>query len=618
MARLAQDPSKRTEAVAAAPENDLQMPRPEIVRGASPVATVTGKIERALVGLKRGGQIFIDSQGRIHAEKAPFLKENPCLPLVSFTKPTFSDDTIVHAGVPPRHSTFCRAGDLKGKMQRLPVDLDQKAVPLRYATTLSSGDQISLGSMCDVQIPDRHILNPENPSEKLAQLLAQAQPGDTVKLGRQEVPTCHGSVSRIHCTVEIISKQQGEDRTFSMKVRVFPGMPGVGSLSVERPDGASEPILDNRAVAPGERVSLGDAIGVVKIPHPPQSIGEVSESISESFLSGRRDKANEALKSFLAPERGEFSNDVIGRERIEHPNRDKLLHANVLQNYICAGLDLIRQSKFDQAVEQYRRTDVLEMCGFRFQENNVFMLGSLTPEAVLENVYQVGSRSGLVLKPGLEPSTDAERDLVRRWQRELALIYAEEYTHALQDLLGSKPVSRKGALIPPGGNWREADVALFFHEQGVTISRDFVDNRYEDRQEALRLAKGFQTEETQHLFSDALLEVPLGDRALIGRDPSRVAGAHGQGHSFVVPRPQSLKSQEPTSGIGPRLAYSLLAPAEAVVEKKPEGNFEVSPFASSSFVFVPDSAGFYRRITGPEIVEPGTPIYIGRSFRLVL
>jgi hypothetical protein len=599
------------------------------MRGAGPGATVSGNIERALISLKRGGQIFVDSQGRIHADKAPFLKENPCLPLVSFTKPTFSDDTIVHAGVPPRHSTFCRPGHPAGKMDRLLVQLDKDAAPLRYATTLSSGDQISLGLMCEVQIPDRHIPHPETPADQLAQLLAQAQPGDTVKLGRQAVPSCHGSVSRIHCTVEILSKEERGDGTFSMKARVFPGMPGVGSISIERPDGAREPILDNRAVAPGERISLGDIFGVIKIPHPPHSVGEVSESIAGSFLNGMRYKAEEALKSFLGPERGEYSQDVMGRERLEHPDRANPVYANVLQNYVCAGLSLVREGKFDQAVEHYRASEVLEMCGFRFEENNLFMLGTLTPEAVLQNIHEVGGRSWFKpmeklvypsfakLRPGIEPSTDAEHVLLNRWQLELALIYAEEYTHALQNLLGSKPVSRKAALLPSPD--LEADVALFFHEQGVAISRDFVANRYEERQEALRLAKGFQSEATQELFSEALSEAPLGGKVVVGKDAAKAAANRGYGHSFTVPRPDPLSSQEPAFGIGPRLAYSLLAPAEAVIERRPEGNFLVSPFdAGFSFVFVPDSAGFYRRISEPELVEPGTPIYVGRSFRLVL
>lgn len=629
MASLVQSPNQRAQAVSAPVAADIKVDRSQVALGATPTSTVAKNIENAIVSLKPGEQIFVDSRGAIHAEKAPFLNGGPSLPLVSFTKPNFSNDTIVHAGVPSRHPTYCRPGQAMGKRDNLPVHLEREAVPLRYATTLSSGDRISLGLMCELQVPNRHISSPETSSEKLAQLLAQAQPGDTVQLGRQAVPACHGSVSRIHCTVEILSKEDRDDGTFSMKVRVFPGMPGVGSISIERPDGAREPILDNRAVAPGERVSLGDAFGVIKIPHPPESVGEISESITGTFLTGRRDRAQEALQSFLGPDRGEFSRDVMGRERLDHSNRAKLLYANVLQNYVCAGLSLIREGKFDLAVDHYRTPEMLEMCGYRFEENNVFILGSLTPEAVLQNIHEVGGRSWFkpmeklvypsfaMLKPGLEPSTDAERKLVHRWQQEIALIYAEEYTHALQNLLGSKPVSRKAALLPSPD--LEADVALFFHEQGVAISRDFVVNRYEERQEALRLAKGFQTEETQELFSEALLEAPLGGKVLVGKDTAKAAASHGYAHSFTVPRPNSLKSQEPAFGIGPRLAYSLLAPAEVIIEKRVEGNFMVSPFdAAFSLVFVPDSAGFYRRISDPEIVEPGTPIYLGRSFRLVL
>ncbi len=34
--------------------------------------------------------------------------------------------------------------------------------------------------------------------------------------------------------------------------------------------------------------------------------------------------------------------------------------------------------------------------------------------------------------PGLEPENDEQLDLLRRWEKEFALIYAEEYTQALQ------------------------------------------------------------------------------------------------------------------------------------------------------------------------------------------
>jgi hypothetical protein len=72
---------------------------------------------------------------------------------------------------------------------------------------------------------------------------------------------------------------------------------------------------------------------------------------------------------------------------------------------------------------------------------------------------------------------DDQKNLLDKWAKEISLISAEEYTHALQDYL-QRGVSRKAALIMDPKNRasfsHEADVALFFYEQSVTISKYYL------------------------------------------------------------------------------------------------------------------------------------------------
>jgi hypothetical protein len=83
--------------------------------------------------------------------------------------------------------------------------------------------------------------------------------------------------------------------------------------------------------------------------------------------------------------------------------------------------------------------------------------------------------------------------------------------------------------------------------------------------------------------------------------------------------PPEKEADAKLHGLKPRMAHSLLAAAEASITRNPEGNYTVTPVTSAvSAVFLPDSAGFYERTRQAKIVEPGTPIYIGRAFRLVL
>ena len=600
--------------------------RPHDERPIEPGAksSVCTGIETALKNLERGESIFIDATGRIHRGKESFLDKS-AEPLASFTKPRLGDDVVVHAGLPPRNPTFCRS---ERALPR-PHLTDELAKPLRYSTVLRSGDRLSLGLTCELEIPRRSISKPTTASEKLSSLVAQAEPGAIIELGRFAVPECDRGVSRVHCTVEVLDKKYTGDGSFSMSVRVFPGIPGTHAIALEHPSGAREEIQGERSVAPGMKVFIGEKFGTLQLPYPTGSFEEMSFGISQSIIGGKADMARKALQSFDANPHGEYSEDVIGRQRVKHNNPEALLKSVVLQDFVCHGLQFIKDGKHAEAIAHFRNPILLEACGYRFEENNLFVLSAITPEAILNNMRGVGARSWFkvkeklvypslgVLKDGVIPQNDDERDLLSRWRKDIALVYAEEYTHALQDLLGGKMVSRKAALLPVHDH--ESDVALFFDEQGVRLSTDFIKNRYPERETALRLAGGFQTEETQGLFQQALASLPIGGALYVGRDATRLASESLGIAGFSLPMPPEKEADAKLHGLRPRMAHSLLAAVEASISRNPEGNYTVTPVASAaSAVFLPDSAGFYERARQAKIVEPGTPIYIGRAFRLVL
>jgi hypothetical protein len=189
--------------------------------------------------------------------------------------------------------------------------------------------------------------------------------------------------------------------------------------------------------------------------------------------------------------------------------------------------ECIKEGRFSDAIAVFQRTTELEVCGFTLSSPRLYGLSKLTLEAVQENLLQVASNSWFFdqqknikvshgcLSPGLEPKNDEERSLPQRWEKEIALISAEEFTHALQHLLG-KGASRKAAIIETLGN--EADVAAFFVENDVTLSREFVQNRYSVREQALRIIRGYQTEADQALLKEQLLATPPDQPLMLGRN----------------------------------------------------------------------------------------------------
>ncbi len=267
------------------------------------------------------------------------------------------------------------------------------------------------------------------------------------------------------------------------------------------------------------------------------------------------------------------------------------------------------------------------MLGYTFAENHCFGLTEITHEAIIKNLKKISRDSWFkidqkqvypsfgVLHPGLAPQNQEEHELLNHWHKEVALVYAEEYTHALQDLLGDC-VSRKAALLSTPDH--EADVALFFHEQGVKLSYDFVKNRYSERGDALELANGFQSAQQQEIFTKALADMPLGALLYVGRDTDNLTDKNNQKYNFSISQYKHEADDQIFAGKC-RHALRQLKEVELTIRKNSDGSFDVAPFADkAATLFVPDASGYYYRATKPVTLEPGTPIYIGRAFKFVL
>jgi hypothetical protein len=585
-----------------------------------PTLPTTEKIESALRSLDRGDTLFVDVTGAVHNDKRQFLN-GTADPLVSFKRP-FDDRGvfIVHSGLPPRNQTFCAPSRTEGQSR----NSGAKAEPLKYSTTLNSGAILLLGSECEVTIPKREVLDPKTPEEKLSALLAGAKVGETVELGRRAVAECDRKVSRVHCTIEVLKSDKFDDGALSLQIKVTPGMPSKGVVQIEHLVGRREKIHGQVEAASGAAVFLGDSIGTVKIPHIPGSIGDASLSISQMLSEGLVLDAKKVLGTFVGEhESTEHSLNLRDFERLAPHGVEIVLKANVLQNQISQALSLIREGKYSEAIEHLRDPHTLEMLGYTFAENHCFGLTEITHEAIIKNLKKISRDSWFkidqkqvypsfgVLHPGLAPQNQEEHELLNHWHKEVALVYAEEYTHALQDLLGGC-VSRKAALLSTPDH--EADVALFFHEQGVKLSYDFVKNRYSERGDALELANGFQSAQQQEIFTKALADMPLGALLYVGRDTDK----NNQKYNFSISQYKHEADDQIFAGKC-RHALRQLEEVELTIRKNSDGSFDVAPFADkAATLFVPDASGYYYRATKPVTLEPGTPIYIGRAFKFVL
>jgi hypothetical protein len=424
----------------------------------------------------------------------------------------------------------------------------------------------------------------------VGQKILEASVGETITLGRSSALPLPSVVSRNHITVTILKKlEDPETGAVELRLRVVPGKPSRYPTIRIHDDGRTEEIHGSAKLPGGSSVRFGEKGTTVTLPHPPHSAKSVSLDMHKSILSNDIRSAQQSLHTFVGGvDLGEFSEDVQGRERVALKDPEKLIKGNLLQNHIRMALVMIREGRAEEAVAHLSNQAILNFLGYTLEENNLFRLCSLDKESVKNNLIEVARRSWFKSKEKLvypsisclseelanKEKTPEELDLLKRWEKELALIYAEEYTHALQDYL-QEPVSRKAAFaVGASKNFdNEADVALFFFEQGVNLSFEFIENRYPSRAHAIKRALGTQTPKQQEILTEQVLSTPIN-----------------------------------TWG-------TLLGSVKIMRNDLGTYNLDLAPLKTA--IYVPDTSGYYSPMKGHVELAAGTPIYIG-TFRFEL
>jgi hypothetical protein len=579
---------------------------------------ITARIESSLAALKPNEWLCVDTTGKVHHDKKQFITGEAQV-LATFTRQ--SDNSFkVENCLPPRNETFCGSGEI-------PKRVDEVS-KLEFVTTLNSGDWIALTPRLVARVPSEMVKVTESPAEQLAYLLCVAPLGEPLPLGRTTIPNCPIEVSRTHVTAVVQSREVQDDGKLNMQVRICLGIPTNESVRIVWPDGHEEEVHGAKQVNGGVRVRLGELLGTVTIPHPPNSVEEAGQSVYESLSEGVN-KAERALLTFAAAEdRGAFTmwhqNDLPAIS-VRQDVRQAIV-ANSMEAFCREGLALIRAGDFERATAHFEKPEVFKLAGYNFEVNNVIELDRLTENDILENLHLVASRSWFypdskmiypsvgILREGLVPRNDHERTLLTKWRRELALVYAEETTHGRQHYTGGL-VSKRARLIEHLPQPHEADIAAFFFEQGVNLSYDFMKNRYATRALAFEILKGYQTPNEEIQLLSMFRGARFGQAVVIGRDP-RSAGSK---LVFPIDKIPSDENVFTSATLHRRIAaQQALRREEVIISRRQDGRIDIAPASSLAEVFIPDDRGYYSKLKASTVLEPGTPIYIGKSFKFNL
>lgn len=495
-----------------------------------PFQTKGEKIRTQLEALRPGEFLYVDTTGEGVLAKDPFLKGERN-GLTSFRRERDNSFTVF-SGMPPVNTTHC------GSFETAPPN--PFSPPLRSHAVLNSAsrDFVVLAGLI-VPIPDRAPAIIQTQADALAKKIFKAKVGEAVTVGRLDFAASLpkddrlGVVSRIHITATKVHHRDRGDGTADIRVVVVPGQPSKEVTSVVTRGGEVQTILGERNVKGGTTLQLGSPNQRITLPHDPDSMDYASESIRELRRNGNIEAYQHSLNTIVectSPERYITEGAHLFRFR---SGTSSALTATakeamkLLWDHVREGLTLIRDERFDEALDLFRDEHLLRTLGYRYEENNVIFLQKITYDDVKANLVDIASRSWFrcddklvypsvgYLRNGLEPSKPEEHDLIRRWKKEYSLIVAEEYTHAIQHIIGG-PVSQTAdiaGIVPRYLNAPcdyEADIALFFYEQGVHLSHEFLVQRYESRDRALDKVRGPQPKEKLEPLTESILSAPFG------------------------------------------------------------------------------------------------------------
>ena len=494
--------------------------RPGNISGAEkhtslPVASLPGTLSKELRDISPDQSLFVDSAGALHRDKRKILDEE-IPPLVSFRK-EHDGSFRVYAGLPPRNKTHCGTGTAPSVDA---VDAFHQLPDMHGPVVLNSGDWIALAASLSLSIPTfkQSDLSRATVSEKLSHRIASAEVGQTIVLGRGAEPTCPAVVSRAHISIKVLERIDLSPTKVQMRVVALPGIAGSQPIFEVKQDGSLEQIVGSKKVAAGGTIQIGIKGERFTLPHPANSLEADSILYHHSILRG--DPAADQ--------------SVLSVHGVEGLKKAQFL---AFKDFVLKGVELIRIGQPKEAIKHLLSdSKELAAAGYSVEVNNQISLKALTPEEVARNLNTVARRSSfqclqrliypsiaMIDETKLSPSNQEERDLLEVWGKNAALIVAEEFVHALQDMNGGA-ISDYTPLVGHRQEVNsEADVALFFKRHGIDLSDGHFVKRYPVRASALRLVEGTQTPQEALKFEESVLSaalgspVPVHDGALIAR-----------------------------------------------------------------------------------------------------
>ncbi len=323
-------------------------------------------------------------------------------------------------------------------------------------------------------------------------------------------------------------------------------------------------------------------------------------------------KRIEGISAVMSPLTVQFG-DSTYQPRFEHIGDESLNmlvkpeQARVLRDHIREGLKLIKSEKYSEAKAHFENEAVLEECTFNLGRGNIFILTSLQPQYVMMTLQSIASRSWFMIdQRTVQPSFGAvprnfnyetasveDRAVFQDFEREICLIYAEEWTHALQHATGG-PVSRKGLFLK-GGDLFEHDVAEYFRENGVKMSKLFL-SRYQ-REDAVTKLRGFQTPEFQREFSERLTKLEPGQKLQIGRTAELTLPSFREDYTVSL--------------------------CHAEIERLEDGNLRLRDLSNHTnplnHTFFQDEQGVWQTVVREQILPPSNARFrIGPYFELLI
>jgi hypothetical protein len=507
--------------------------------------------------------LYVDREGKLLADdQKSHIADEKRSPLVSFRKEP-NGAFRVYAGLPPRNTTYCDSGHVPSlaEIERHP--------DIHGPVVLNSGDWVALTPLCPVKIPFTNNPNPLHAGDKLANVIASAQVGDVLVLGRKMEESCNRHVSRCHLTVEVLERKEVSPSEFQLRILAIPGIAGPEPIFEVNPNGILDRIIGSKSLQPGATIQIGTNGERFVLPHPPGSVEHGSIMFHRSILLGDID-AHQSMRS------------IHGEAGLQRAQFEALKH------FVLQGVALIRDGQPLAALELLtKESKELTAAGYTLSVNTTAYLDHITPESIAKNLYQVAHASRPqetareispaigALREGTTPSSESEEQLLNVWRKNLALICAGEYLRAVQDMNRGAVSDYTPLFGGKTGISPQADTALFFYRHGIDLSDGHFVRLYKDKREAaLAVVQGSQTTEEELRFKTAILAAPL-------KTPVTIH--------------------------------------EGLLVARTEGGYLLTLASNEARVFMLRSTGPATRLTQAETAQGGDIIYIGsRKFTLPL